>query len=354
MASEPLTIQGAEYAYPVVVRDGALMEALPAFVKAQGFARMAVITNTTVGPLYGAALVDRLPGAFLITVDDGEQYKTLDTLRSMYTALLEQGADRSTLVVALGGGVVGDMAGFAAATFMRGVALVQAPTSLLAMVDASLGGKVGVDLPQGKNLAGAFKDPLAVFADTSALITLQPDEFRSGMAEIIKAGLIADPALVERLLTRGADGIGEIITRAVLVKKHIVEQDRLEGGIRAVLNLGHTFGHAIEHASGYAWKHGEAVAVGMVAAVRLSAQRGLCAPELVNMVERVLRYMGLPLRYADLDPAELWDVMGHDKKWHGGTARFVLLKAIGEPVIVDGVTRDEVIAVLSELREDAA
>jgi 3-dehydroquinate synthase len=352
MAPEPLTIQGAEHAYPVVIRDGALMDALPAFVEARGFARVAVITNTTVGALYGASLVERLPGAFLIVVDDGEQYKTLDTLRTIYTALLAHGADRSTLVVTLGGGVVGDMGGFAAASFMRGVTLVQAPTSLLAMVDASLGGKVGVDLPQGKNLVGAFKDPLGVFADTSVLTTLPPNEFRCGMAEIIKAGLIADPALLERLQTRDADGIGEIITRAVLVKKRVVEADRLERGLRAVLNLGHTFGHAIEQVSGYAWKHGEAVAVGMVAAGRLSAARGLCAPELVDTVERVLRAAGLPLYYTHLDPAALWEAMAHDKKWQDGTARFVLLKDVGQPVIVDGVTRDEVIAVLSELREE--
>lgn len=350
MASEPLTIQGAEHAYPVVIQDGALTDALPAFIEAQGFARVAVITNTTVAALYGEALVERLPDAFLIAVEDGEQYKTLDTVRSIYDALLAHGADRATLVVALGGGVVGDMAGFAAASFMRGVAFVQAPTSLLAMVDASLGGKVGVDLPQGKNLVGAFKDPLAVVADTATLATLPPEEFRCGMAEIIKAGLIADPDLLDHLLAYGADGIGAIITRAVLVKKRVVEHDRLERGLRAILNLGHTFGHAIEQVSGYAWKHGAAVAVGMVAAARLSAARGLCAPELVETVEHVLRQVGLPLRYDTLDPAALWEAMAHDKKWQDGTARFVLLEGVGQPVIVDGVVRDEVIAVLNGLR----
>ena len=163
-----LTVRGAEGAYPVIVAPGALAGALPAFVAARGFTRAAVVTNTTLAPLYGAALAARLPGGTLITVPDGEQYKTLDTLRAIYDDLLAAGADRATLIVGLGGGVIGDVAGFAAATFMRGVPFIQAPTSLLAMVDASIGGKVGVDLPQGKNLAGAFKDPLAVFADTES------------------------------------------------------------------------------------------------------------------------------------------------------------------------------------------
>jgi 3-dehydroquinate synthase len=351
MAAEPLTIQGAAGAYPVVVRAGALAEALPAFVAERGFSRVAVITNTTLAPLYGEALAARLPGGFLVTVSDGEQYKNLDTLQSMYAQLLAGGADRSTLVVALGGGVIGDMAGFAAATFMRGVSFVQAPTSLLAMVDSSIGGKVGVDLPQGKNLAGAFKDPLAVFADTSTLTTLPDVEFRCGLAEIIKAALIADPPLLAHLLEHGPQPIEEIITRAVMVKKQVVEQDRLEKGVRAYLNLGHTFGHALEHASGYAWKHGEAVAVGMVAAVRLSARRELCGPDTATAVERAITDLGLPVCFSDLDPGALWDAMQHDKKWQNGLARFILLEDIGQPVIVSDVRRDEVIPILEGLRK---
>jgi 3-dehydroquinate synthase len=271
----------------------------------------------------------------------------------MYAQLLTGGADRATLIVALGGGVIGDMAGFAAATFMRGVALIQAPTSLLAMVDSSLGGKVGVDLPQGKNLVGAFKDPLAVFADPATLDTLPPEEYRCGLAEIIKAALIGDPPLLTHLLEHGPQDMEPVIRRAVMVKKTIVEQDRRESGVRAYLNLGHTFAHALEQVSGYAWKHGEAVAVGLIAAARLSVGRGLCVPDLATTVERVVKDMGLPTCYSNLDPGALWDAMRHDKKWKDGAARFVLLAGMGQPVIVPDVRREEVIIILDGLREVA-
>lgn len=352
MDSAPeLTIQGANGAYPVVIRPGALGDALPAFVGERRFSRVAVISNTTVGPLYGEALVARLPDAFLVTVPDGEAHKTLGTATALYGELLAGGCDRSSLVIALGGGMIGDLAGFVAATFMRGVAFVQAPTSLLAMVDASLGGKVGVDLPQGKNLVGAFKDPLAVFADTETLRTLPPVERRCGLAEALKAGLIADPPLVDHLLTRGPDPIEEVIGRAVRVKKAVVEQDRLERGARAYLNLGHTFAHAIEQVSDYAWKHGEAVALGLVAAARLSVRRGLAAPTLAATVERAVTALGLVARYTGLEPVALWEAMRHDKKFRGGSARFVLLREAGAPCIADDVPRDDVIAVLESLRE---
>jgi 3-dehydroquinate synthase len=350
MAAGALTIQGAEGAYPVVIRPGALEETLPDLARERGFRRAAVITNDTLATLYGEALVARLDGAFLVAVPDGEQHKTLDTVRTIYDRLLDAGGDRSTPVIALGGGVIGDMAGFVAATFMRGVPLIQAPTSLLAMVDASIGGKVGVDLPQGKNLVGAFKDPLAVIADIAALDTLPDIEFRCGLAEIVKAGLIGDPPLFAHLSEIGPTQVELLIARAVRVKKAIVEQDRLESGARAYLNLGHTFGHALEHVSGYAWKHGEAVALGLAAAARLSARRGLIDAELVDFIERALIDLGLPARFSEYDPAAIWDTMSHDKKWRDGQARFVLLKGVGAPVIVADVTRDEVIATLEEVR----
>lgn len=352
MAAEPLSIEGAKGAYPVVVRPDVLEDALPAFVAAQSFSRIAVITNDTLAPLYGQALADRLPDAFLVSVPDGEAYKTLDTVRTLYGRLLDGGADRSALVVGLGGGVIGDMAGFAAASFMRGIAFVQAPTSLLAMVDSSLGGKVGVDLPQGKNLVGAFKDPLAVFADTATLRTLPAIEFRCGLAEIIKAALIADPPLLDHLLAHGAAPVDTIIRRAVQVKKAVVEQDRLESGVRAHLNLGHTFGHAVEHASGYAWKHGQAVGLGLVAAARLSERCGLCPSGLAATVEQAVSALGLPVRFNGLASEALWDAMRYDKKWRDGAARFVLLADIGSPVVVPDVPRGDVIAVLNSLRED--
>ncbi len=355
MATTPLTptltVQGAAGAYPVFIKPGVLEDELPRFAQTLDVSRIAVITNTTLAPLYGEALAARLPGAFLSVVDDGEQHKTLATAQTLYADLLAHGMDRGSLVVALGGGVIGDLAGFVAATFMRGIALAQAPTSLLAMVDASIGGKTGVDLPQGKNLVGAFKDPLGVFADTDTLATLPPIEFRCGLAEVIKAGLVGDPPLVEHIHARGSQPVAEIVTHAVRVKQQIVEQDRLEGGIRAYLNLGHTFAHALEQVSSYAWKHGEAVAVGLVAAARLSAQRGLCAADLPAAVEQVLARVGLPVRYREFDPRALWDAMRYDKKWRGGTPRFVLLRAPGEPVIDTNVSGDEVIDVLAALRE---
>ncbi len=345
-----LTVRGAEHEYPVVVGPGALSYALPEFVARGAFSRVAIITNTRLAPLYGLPLADRLPGACLITLPDGEQYKTLDTLARLYRELLAAGVDRSGLVIALGGGVIGDLAGFAAATFMRGVALVQAPTSLLAMVDASIGGKVGVDLPQGKNLAGAFKDPLAVFADTDALTTLPPVERRCGLAEVVKSALIADPALLDELSAAPLPPDDEIITRTARVKIALVNQDRTEQGARAFLNLGHTFAHAIEQVSGYAWKHGEAVAVGLVGAARLSERLGLAAPGLSAQVESVLRALDLPTRYADLAPADLWAAMAHDKKWRGGAAAFVLLEGVGRPRVERNVSAGDALAVLEDIR----
>lgn len=354
METPVIQVAGEVGTYPVVIRPGALSDALPAFVREHAFSRAAVVTNTTIAPLYGETLVRALPDACLIMVPDGEAYKTLDTLRTLYDALLAEGANRSSLIIGLGGGVIGDLAGFAAATFMRGVAFIQAPTSLLAMVDASIGGKVGVDLPQGKNLVGAFKDPLAVFADTAALGTLPLVEFRSGMAEVVKAALVGDAALWDQLrggdVSPGKAAVTDIITRAAAVKVAVVAQDRLEHGPRAFLNLGHTFGHALEQVTHYAWRHGEAVAWGIAAAARLSARLGLCPPALITQVEDVLRDMGLPVRAPDIEPAALWDAMQHDKKWHR-SATFVLLAGVGQPVIRSDVPRDLVLDVLEELRE---
>ncbi len=355
MAVQRLSVRGGNGAYPVLIGDGVLAEALPQWVAERGISRAVVITNTTLAPLYGEALAGRLPDGHLIVVPDGEQYKTLDTMRALYDGLLEAGADRSSLVIGLGGGVIGDMAGFAAASFMRGVALVQAPTSLLAMVDASIGGKTGVDLPQGKNLVGAFKDPLAVMADTATLSTLPEVEFRCGLAEVVKAALVGDLSLLEHLEQRGPQPVSAIIERAVAVKVEIVQRDRLESGPRVFLNLGHTFGHAIEQVSRYAWKHGEAVAVGLVAAARLSERLGLCAAGLAARVEAALDRLGLPVRFAGLEPGALWDAMRYDKKWRGGAVTLVLLEAAGQPVIVRDaapVLQADVLAVLEGLRED--
>jgi 3-dehydroquinate synthase len=345
-----LTVEGAcGVTYPVVIGEGLLSGALPRFVDEGRYSGVVIVTNDTVGPLYGEALATRITGSALIVLPDGEEYKTLDSLRRIYDELLAAGADRGTLIVALGGGVIGDLAGFAAATFMRGAPFVQAPTTLLAMVDASIGGKTGVDLPQGKNLAGAFYDPRAVYADVTALNTLPVVEYESGMAELIKHGLLGAPALLDAVADGDPPDVAAI-ARAVKVKVDVVGQDRTEQGVRAVLNLGHTFGHALEVLSGYALKHGYAVAVGMTGAARLSARLGLCDESLIGRVESILGAWNLPTRYEGFAPERVWEAMQVDKKWRGGESRFVLLEGVGKPVIQTGVPRDDVLAVLADVR----
>ncbi|MFW5691664.1 MAG: 3-dehydroquinate synthase [Chloroflexota bacterium] len=305
-----------------------------------------VISNTTVAPLYA----DRLTGPPLearpVTVPDGETYKTLETVSRAYSELIAAGMDRGGTVYALGGGVIGDMAGFVAATYMRGVRFVQVPTTLLAMVDSSVGGKVGVDLPEGKNLVGAFKQPDRVLIDPDVLRTLPPQEWRSGMAEVIKHGLLADESLLDTTLHASANAEA-LVARAVQVKVDVVEQDPFERGERAHLNLGHTFAHAIEQVSGYAWPHGEAVGFGLLAAARLSYAWGLCQPELVDIVDRLLDETGLPRDIGDLDPAAIWQAMRTDKKWRDGVSRFVLLREIGRPLIVENIPQDAVMRALT-------
>jgi 3-dehydroquinate synthase len=337
--------------YDVLLGEG-LLERLPSILDERGFAtRTAVVTNDTLAPLYGQALDDALPDAFLVTVPDGEQYKSLDTLRTIYSALVEGGLGRDGLVVALGGGVVGDMAGYAAATYMRGVRLVQAPTSLLAMVDASVGGKVAVDLPEGKNLVGAFKQPGLVVIDPSTLKTLPHEELRAGLAEVVKAGFISDIGLLDLLQGEWQPEREEIIRRALSVKIEIVEKDPLETGVRAHLNLGHTFAHAFEVCSNFTWRHGEAVAVGLVAAAHLSVRLEMADHALVDQVKNLLVHLELPVSYNDGSQEELWAAMARDKKAHAGARRFVLLKQAGQIEVVSGVSREDVLAVLEQIRE---
>ncbi len=307
-----------------------------------------VITNTTIAPLYGEKLVQSLPDASLATMPDGEQFKTLDTVAKLYVDLVEAGLDRSGTVIALGGGVVGDTAGFAAASYMRGVRLVQIPTSLLSMVDSSVGGKVGVDLPQGKNLVGAFKQPDSVLIDPDVLATLPEREWRCGMGEIIKHGLLADEGLLAPELW-AKDRAAELVRRAVQVKVDVVQQDPYEKGVRAHLNLGHTFAHAIERVSHYSWLHGEAVGVGLVAAARLSYALGLCDSGLAEEVEDIVDKVGLPTRLGELDAEALFAAMGTDKKWQAGHSRFVLLRGMCQPLIVEDVPKATIIQVLQEM-----
>ena len=336
-------------AYDIVIEAG-LLRNLNARAAEFGLdGHVVVITNTTVRDLYGKALVEKMPNAQLAVMDDGEQYKNLDTVRALYDQCFAAKADRHTTIVALGGGVVGDTAGFVAATYMRGIRLVQIPTSLLAMVDSSVGGKVGVDMPQGKNLVGAFKNPDWVLIDPDVLQTLPPEQWRCGMAEVIKHGFIADESLLDSSLHRVECG-AELVRRAVQVKVDVVQQDPYEKGIRAYLNLGHTFGHALEQVTNYQWMHGDGVGFGLLAAAKLSYQLGMIDESLVQRVETIGREMGFPQSIGDIDPAAIWDAMATDKKWKGGKSRFVLLKGMCQPTIVEGVNRDTVIAVLESLR----
>lgn len=316
---------------------------------------LVVVTDSNVGPIHAGRVVD---ADFVITVPAGEQHKTLATVQTIYGDLLAAGLDRKGTIVALGGGVVGDMAGFAAATYMRGIAFVQCPTSLLAMVDASVGGKTGVDLPQGKNLVGAFTQPTAVLADMTTLKTLPPAEFAAGMAEVVKHGLIANPDLLKRLETGDwrlpaddqslVSNLQSLLVDAIQVKRDVVQEDPFEQGRRATLNLGHTFGHAIEQVSGYAIRHGEGVAMGLVAAANLSARLEYCDPELQPRIEAVLARLHLPTRIpAGLPHEALFRAMGSDKKKAAGQLRFVLLRDVGDVFVTGDVPETAVYATLA-------
>lgn len=330
--------------YPIHI-GGGLLRRIAADPESAGLAgHVVVISNETVAPLYGEALTAALPNANLIVARDGEPHKNLDTVRAIYDDLLKLGADRRTTIVALGGGVIGDMAGYVAATYMRGVSLVQIPTTLLSMVDSSVGGKVGVDLPQGKNLIGAFKQPRRVIIDADVLATLPELQWRCGMAEVIKHGLIAQPALLEPSLWQPEEA-AYLVRQAVQVKIDIVEVDPYENGIRAHLNLGHTFGHAIEKSTNYAVPHGEAVAIGTMKAALLSRNLGLIEDDLVGQVQRTLWQIGLPTDIA-LDPYRWYAAMSTDKKWQSGTSRLVVLKGLGQAAVVEGLPRKDIMAVL--------
>ena len=318
---------------------------------------VAVVSNPVVAPLYADRALASLEAAgfapVLCLVPDGEQHKNLATVAMLYDQFMAGGLDRSATVLALGGGVTGDMAGFAAASFMRGVRFVQVPTTLLSMVDASVGGKTGVDLPQGKNLVGAFKQPEMVLVDPTVLATLPQEEVRAGVAEMLKAGVIDDPELFEALAAGQTDPAGMMpadwIARALRVKIRIVAEDPLERGRRAVLNLGHTVGHALERLSEYELRHGDAVAIGTVAAGRLAVAQGLAEPALADAIEQGLAAWNLPVRCPPLPVDAIWQALFADKKKQGKTLRWIVPAEIGRVEIVDDLPFSLVQSVLLEL-----
>jgi 3-dehydroquinate synthase len=321
-----------------------------------------VATDSVVGPLYGEQVVSSLESAgfrtTLATMPAGEQHKKWESVSLFVEAALDADLDRGSWVLALGGGVVGDTAGFAASIYMRGVPFVQVPTTLLAMSDSSVGGKVGVDHPRGKNLLGAFKHPALVVADLDTLATLPPIQVACGMAEIIKAGIIGDPALFDYLEATDPAGLDytRALAAAILVKREIVQRDPEERGERALLNLGHTFGHAFEKRTGYSRLHGVAVAQGVSVAFRLAVKLGMCDPALELRVGRVLEKWGLPLRWgapelADATEIErVYEAMLGDKKRVDGRMRLVLPEALGGVSIVEGVAEEAIKNVMLEMQ----
>jgi 3-dehydroquinate synthase len=334
-----LMVELAERRYPIHIGSGLLSDGELVRSCLPG-RQIAVITNDVVGPLYADRLVSQLQGrqVDVLQLPDGEANKTLDTWSGIHEFLSERRHNRGTTVVALGGGVVGDMAGFAAATWQRGVRFVQIPTTLLAQVDSSVGGKTGVNLPAGKNLVGAFWQPVTVLADTDVLATLPLREYRAGLAEVLKYGVIADRIFFEylvdnavALLARQSDALTHCIERSCAIKAEIVAGDEREEGRRAILNFGHTFGHAIENLSGYGvMLHGEAVALGMVMAADLSRRMGLLEPESAQRIKAAVASFGLPVRRPNaLTAAAMRHAFGMDKKVTDGRVRFVLATALG-------------------------
>jgi len=348
-----LTVDLGERSYPIYIGQ-ALLGTPDLLTQHIGSRQVMVVSNETIAPLYLQAVLDRLADFTTATVilPDGEQYKTLDTLNMIFSALLEHRFNRDCTLVALGGGVVGDITGFAAASYQRGVPFLQIPTTLLAQVDSSVGGKTGVNHPQGKNMIGAFHQPHCVLIDTNTLDTLDDRQLAAGLAEVIKYGLIHDVGFfgwletnMEALKARDKQALEYAIERSCAIKAAMVAADERESGVRALLNLGHTFGHAIETGTGYGtWLHGEAVAAGMLMAADLSARHGWLPADAVARTARLLQQAGLPTAPPEeISEAQFMQLMAVDKKVVGGNLRLVLLKSLGEAVIT-GAFRPELLS----------
>lgn len=347
----PVRYPGGEYK---IMISGGLLDHLGWILQEKVNGRIAIVTNTVVAPLYGARVEEALRAAgfdpFTCVIPDGEAHKNLKTVDRLYEKFLTGGLDRAGTVVALGGGVTGDIAGFAAATFMRGIKLIEVPTSLLAMIDASVGGKTGVDLPQGKNLVGSFKQPSLVLIDPRVLSTLPDEEVGNGAAEAIKHGIIADPELFATLENGPVAFTTGLIARILKVKVRIVEQDPYERGQRETLNLGHTVAHAIEQVTEFTVPHGRAVAIGLVAAARIAVQLKLADHDLVKRIETALSAWGLPVTVPDLPTDDIIVAMRSDKKTKNGQVRFILPRRIGTVEVADDVPPELIRSVLQQMQ----
>ena len=347
-AIEHVRIELGDRSYDIAI-GGQLLADPATYAQVPSAAMALIVTNTTVKPLYAQQLASALAGRYakihVVELPDGEAYKDWTTLNQIFDALLGQGADRKTVLYALGGGVVGDMTGFAAASYMRGVPFVQVPTTLLAQVDSSVGGKTAINHPLGKNMIGAFPQPLAVVCDLDVLKTLPPRELSAGLAEVIKYGPIADMAFfdwieanIDALRACDPAALAHAVRRSCQIKADVVGQDEREAGLRAILNFGHTFGHAIEAGMGYgAWLHGEAVGAGMVMAAELSRGLGLVDAVFVQRLTRLIQRAGLPTRGAVIDTHDnagrYLQLMRVDKKAEGGEIRFVVIDGPGRAAV---------------------
>jgi shikimate kinase/3-dehydroquinate synthase len=339
-----LSVDLGDRSYPIMIGHSLLSDS-EIVGRHIGGQRAAIVTNTEIAPLYMERVVHALEMAgktvTSVILPTGEEEKNWSNLMRIFDALLAENCDRKTTLIALGGGVIGDMAGFAAATYMRGVPFIQVPTTLLAQVDSSVGGKTGINHPLGKNMIGAFYQPQAVLADVATLDTLPPRELSAGLAEVIKHGAIIDAAFfdwieanIEKLISRDPQALTYAIQRSCEIKADVVRKDEREGGLRAILNFGHTFGHAIEAGLGYGkWLHGEAVGCGMVMAADLSHRLGYIDAQVKDRVHALVRAAGLPVAAPNLGVQRWLDLMQVDKKNEGGQIKFILLKPLGSPVI---------------------
>jgi len=342
MIDEKLIVGLGERSYPIRIGEGILAEIGTELLTISFPKKIAVITNPVVGRLYAGMVLDALRAAgfspVIIEIPDGEEFKTLATVSTVYDALMSAGFDRGCGLLALGGGVVGDLAGFVAASFLRGIPFVQIPTTLLAQVDSSVGGKTGVNHPLGKNLIGAFYQPRLVMIDVATLTTLSPRDYHAGFAEVVKYGVICDQLFFAELAENAGKlcnhepaALVRVIKRSCQIKADIVERDEREDGVRAILNYGHTFGHAIENLAGYGeFRHGEAVSIGMVVAAHISAKLNLCTPREVDAIRNLLLAFNLPVVAPEYPGALLLEAIGRDKKVHTGLLSMILNRGIGD------------------------
>lgn len=360
---ETVSVPLEDKSYDILIGPGILSELGPMLEEFQPGGNFVMVTDSNVEDYLGMDLLNLMEasgaGVSMLSFAAGEESKSMETVVDLARRMVQAGADRSTIILALGGGVVGDMAGFLASIYMRGIPFIQIPTTLLAQVDSSVGGKTGVDLPDGKNLLGTFTQPLRVYADIGVLCTLPAQELRNGLAEVIKYGMIWSPELFSMLEKKWWDVINlephttaEIVKQSCEIKAHVVARDEKEGGLRRILNFGHTIGHAVEASSDYRIPHGEAVAMGMMAVTRISHNRDMVSGEEVERLNALLEKFRLPRTIPDfVSEDSIIRLIHHDKKVKNGRVHFVLGSGIGKTVIADDVNSEEVARAVAACRE---